>query len=147
MKMLKRVAVGTMCLTMMASTMSFIKANNSSDTSFSVYVSSSGGDESTTARAKKDNTYTYVRLDSGAAFSFAAQAKKGIKAGQTGNPDSHDYSSAWHTLGAGKRIYIPNRTHAVGIANTYLTIGSTDHKSHTYKGAWSPDNFSGFGEP
>ncbi len=78
---------------------------------------------------------------------FANKKGKGIKKEDFGDPEVHDYSSAWHTLDAGKRIYIPNETHDRGIANTYLTMSSTDHKKHTYKGAWSPDNISGFGEP
>lgn len=147
MKVLKRVMVGIMCATMIASTSTMIQANNYKDEPFSVPIETDGSDGSTLARAKKDNTYTYVRLDSGAALKFAAQAKRGIKAGQVGDPDQHDYSSPWHTLDAGKRIYISNRTHAKGIANTYLTMNASDGKRHTYKGAWSPDNISGFGEP
>lgn len=147
MKVLKRVMAAIMCLTMMVSAADFIKANNHEDEPFSVPVYVDGSDGCTKARAKKDNTYTYIRLDSGASLRFAAQAKKGIKAGELGDPEAHDYSSKWHTLEAGKRTYIPNKTHDRGIANTYLTMNASDGKRHTYKGAWSPDNISGFGEP
>lgn len=148
MKIFKKIVITTMCTTMLlsnASTM-FVNANNSDDKAFSVSYSGDGSDFAIKARAKEDNTYTYVRLDSGAKFQFAAQAKHGINAGDYGDPFTCGYSTDWHTLGAGKRTYIPNKAHAKGYSATYLSMSSTDHKAHTYKGVWSPDNRSGFGE-
>ena len=148
MKLVKKIIVFTMCSTMLLSSVctTFIHANNSTDSAFTVPYSGDGSDFAIKARSKTDNTYTYVRLDSGAKFQFAAQAKHGINDGDYGDPFSCGYTTAWHTLGAGKRVYIPNRAHAKGFAATYWSISSSDHKAHTYKGAWSPDNRSGFGE-
>ncbi len=147
MKILKMILVGCACMSVMASSATIIRANNSDDKEYDINIAGDGSDMSTTAQPKEDNTYTYVRHDKGKAFKFAAQAKRGIKRDEFGDPNCHDYSSEWHTLDAGKRIYIKNDTYKKKIANTYLTLCSTDHKAHTYKGVWSPDNMSGFGEP
>lgn len=146
MKILKKLIIGFMCLTMLAPTAANVFANNSTDTAFTVPYSGDGSDFAIKARAKKDNTYTYVKLNSGAKFQFAAQAKKGIKAGDYGDPFGYDYSTSWHTLSAGKCDYFKNKAHKLGYSATYLSMSSSDHKKHTYKGVWSPDNMSGFGE-
>ena len=43
-----------------------------------------------------------VRTKSKEDFQFAAQAKKGIKAGDYGDPFGYEYSNSWHTISAGK---------------------------------------------
>ena len=151
MKFIKKVLMGVMCLTIAASMTGFVKANNNKDSAFTVPYSGDGSDVATKARAKKDNTYTYVKLNSGAKFQFWAEGKKGINDGDMGNPFSYDYSTPRHTLSAGKCVYIPNKVRSVKVNGkrltaTYLAISSSDHGKHTYKGVWSPDNLSGFGE-
>lgn len=64
----------------------------------------------------------------------------------SGDPFGYEYSTSWHTLSAGKCDYFKNNAHKLGYSATYLSMSSTDHKKHTYKGVWSPDNMSGFGE-
>lgn len=68
MKILKKAIVGVMCLTMITPTALNVFANNSTDTAFTVPYSGDGSDFAIKARAKKDNTYTYVKLNSGAKF-------------------------------------------------------------------------------
>lgn len=130
-----------------SSTSMIVNANNNTNTVFNVSYNGDGSDYSIKARAKEDNTYTYIKLNSGAKFQFAAQAKKGINSGDWGDPFNYGYSTAWHTLDAGKSFYFPNNAHKKGYSATYLTMSSSDHMAHTYKGVWSPDNLSGFGEP
>lgn len=146
MKILKRIVVGCMCLTILSATVTNVFANNSADVAFSVPYSGDGSDVAIKARAKKDNTFTYVKLNSGAKFQFAAQAKKGINAGDYGDPFCYDYSTSWHTLTPGKCDYFKNKAHKLGYSATYLSMSSSDHKKHTYEGVWSPDNISGYGE-
>ena len=145
-KMLKKVLVVMICTVMVVPLPSTILANNNADRKFLVEYSGDGSDVTTKARKKTDNTYTYVRLDKGAKFQFACQSKTGIKEGQYGDPFRYDYSTEWHTLKAGKRDYFLNKAHKNGFETTYLSISSSDHKPHTYKGYWSPDNLSGYGK-
>jgi hypothetical protein len=123
----------------------FTFANNSEDSSFYFNYNGDGSDVTTKARRKTDNTYTYVKLYSGNEFGFAAEAKRGISNGESGDPFSYDYSTPWHTLDPGKCWYFKNDAHKLGFSATYLAISSNDHKRHTYSGVWSPDNMSGFG--
>lgn len=146
MKLFKKILMGVMCLTIVASITGIVKANNNKDSAFTVPYSGDGSDFAIRARAKKDNTYTYVKLNSGAKFQCWAEAKRGINDGDMGDPFSYEYSTSRHTLSPGKCMYFPNAAHKKGFKATYLAISSSDHGKHTYKGVWSPDNLSGFGE-
>lgn len=143
---IKGFAIAMLVVIAASNSMMIASANNNTDTTYKVSYNGDGSDTSIKARAKKDNTHTYVKLNSGAKFQFAAQAKSGINGGDWGDPFSYEYSTGWYTLGAGKSIYIPNKAHKKGYSSTYLTMSSSDHKAHTYKGVWSPDNRSGYGK-
>lgn len=121
-------------------------ANNYQDTEFRFTYSGDGSDIAEVARAKHDNTYTYVNVlgDSTGTLSVAAAAKRGINDGDYGTPFSYDYVTNRYAIKSGNRKYFPNAAHAKGFSATYLIMASNDHLPHYYHGKWSPDNISGY---
>ena len=92
-------------------TISFASAGNTDDKSWKFDYNGDGSDGSCIARKKEDNTYTYVKCDSGnpRALEVYAGASKGIGAGDSGTPFGSDYSTPAHTIKPGTRIYFENK--------------------------------------
>ena len=120
-------------------------ANNYKDTKYDFYCNGDGSDWATKVRNKEDGSFSYIKSKAGVHLSYQAKAKKGLKAGDFGDPFICDYLTSVRVIEPNHSLYFPNKCRDSKIYTTYLTLSSSYHKARTYSGVWSPDNCSGYG--
>ena len=142
-KLLKCFFVGVSVTGIVVTTGQIASANEWKDTRFDFHYNGDGSDVATIARYKTDNTKSYVRCEASnpCKLNVNGAAKTGVKAGDDGDPFGYEYITSMYQVAPGNCKYFPNNSKRYGA--TYLLLSTADHRAHTMRGVWSPDNCSG----